>query len=43
LRNTSMRFLKDIRGNKKKYFLQSEIIDVNIKLSYLQLSVFHNQ
>ena len=27
-----MQFLRDILGNKKKYFLQSEIIDVNVPL-----------
>ena len=28
-----MQFLRDILGNKKKYFLQSEIIDVNVPMS----------
>ena len=27
-----MQFLRDILGNKKKYFLQSEIIDVNVPM-----------
>ena len=27
-----MQFLREILGNKKKYFLQSEIIDVNVPM-----------